>query len=386
MTDSFPGRKTWVIALVTSFWTYRKTRNLAVDFFFKTIQRLLMSLPHARRTQMVKSTLNKPTKQARKLLHSTGSPHGSQWNYIAPLESTGVNKSMTVAGHWYIKNIYRHQGHHAYGRGAHAYVEHTLNATSDLVLLYIHGGGFRVGSSTMYSDTYIHWIDRLEKQHDVKTSVLSLHYDLAPEVNWYRMMDQVEQAYLYLLALGVHSSKIIVGGDSAGGFITGMLIPRLKAKGHPMPLGGIMVSPFVTFDRTSISYTKHAAFDCLPESMLQQDMSDLFPELNDKPQDHDVMLWHQQCLAQVSPINADMTHSPPLLVTYGQRERFANDVERYVAHLDKQGVDVQVISRHNEPHVYVVTPMLASSLRAWASDCSRVADWCSQRVKQSNVY
>lgn len=164
--------------------------------------------------------------------------------------------------------------------------------------------------------------------------------------------------------------------------MTGMLLPRLKAEGLPLPLGGMLISPLVTFDSTAPSFSAHAAFDCLPDSMMRQDLSDLFPELKTTTDDEEV----RQHLAKVSPIHTDMADLPPLLVSFGQRERFANDVEQYIARLVRHGVDVHVVSRHNEPHVYVVTPLLASSLRVWAKDCALLADWCSQRVKQSDVY
>jgi acetyl esterase/lipase len=166
--------------------------------------------------------------------------------------------------------------------------------------------------------------------------------------------------------------------------MTGMLLPRLKAEGHPLPLGGMLISPLVTFDNTAPSFSAHASFDCLPNSMVHQDLTDLFPELKTIATNEEEV--RQQHLAKVSPIHSDMTGLPPLLVSFGQRERFANDVEQYIARLVRHGVDVHVVSRHNEPHVYIVTPLLASSLRVWAKDCALLADWCSQRVKQSDVY
>ncbi|KAI8335453.1 Alpha/Beta hydrolase protein [Chlamydoabsidia padenii] len=299
-----------------------------------------MMLPHAKRTQLVKYILGKPTLTSRRLLQLATVPHGSQWNHITPCKH----------GHWY--TLEKQQP-----------VEQ-----SDVVILYIHGGGFRVGHSTMYSDSFLHILRRLEKTHDVKAAVLSLEYGLVPEHTWNDQMDQAQAAYLYLLELGLPASKIIIGGDSAGGHITGMLLPRLRTKGIELPLGAMMISPLVTFDQTSPSFTAHSSFDCLPDAIITQDLKQVFPD--DKQ----------------SPIHANMTHMPPILVSFGQRERFANDIEKYIARLEQQGVDVHVVSRHNQPHVYVVTPLLASSLRVWAKDCSLLADWCSQRVKQSDAY
>ncbi|KAI8089119.1 Alpha/Beta hydrolase protein [Halteromyces radiatus] len=376
MASYHPGVKTWLIALLTTFWAYRKTRNLAIDMIFKTIKGFLLCLPHKQRSQVVKYLLGRPTKSSRRLVHQTTLPHGSQWDHVASLAKSPLNATW-VAGHWFAKDIQRKKHNSSYYR-VHDYVENTINKTADLVLLYIHGGGFRVGSSTMYPDFFLRLMHRLEKVHDIHLTILSLEYDLAPEHDWHRMLDQANDAFRYLLSLGVHSSKIIIGGDSAGGHLTGMLLPRLIEQHQPVPLGGIMISPLVTFDHSSPSFTQHAAFDCLPDSMMKQDLTELFPELRKET-------WQQQ-LEQWSPLHVDSTGLPPMLVTYGQRERFANDVERYITRLTQQEVDVHVITRHNEPHVYVTSPLLASTKRAWANDCDKLADWCSQRIKQSDAY
>ncbi|KAI9302009.1 Alpha/Beta hydrolase protein [Cunninghamella echinulata] len=305
--------------------------------------------------------MSKPTLTGRKLLKSSTLPHGSQWDYIANVDTPEVN------GYWFIKDIYQHSNLHQYAEQS--------TSKADLVLLYIHGGGFRIGHSAMYTDTFIHIITKLEKDHNIKANILSIEYDLAPEANWLQMIDQCETAYNYLLSLGVPSSKIFIGGDSAGGHLTAMLLNRLYEKKQPLPNGGILISPLVCFDKFSPSYSNYRAFDCLPENMLEQDLSELFPELKQSN--------NQEVLNKYCPLYVSCEGFPSILLTYGQKERFANDCERYIAKLTKQGVNVEVITRHNEPHVYIVTPILASSKRAWASDCGKIADWLGQKIAQN---
>ncbi|CAO3620690.1 unnamed protein product [Cunninghamella blakesleeana] len=337
----------------------RKSRQFVADLFFKSVKSTLFYISHHKRSQIVKYIMGKPTLTGRKLLKSSTLPHGSQWDYIAKVNTSEVN------GHWFIKDIYQH-------KDSHQYAEKSISK-ADLVLLYIHGGGFRIGHSNMYADSFIHILTKLEKDYNIKASILSIEYDLAPEANWLQMINQCENAYSYLLSLGVSSTKIFVGGDSAGGHLTAMLLNQLNEKKQILPAGGIMISPLVCFDKFSPSYSNYRTFDCLPENMLDQDLSDLFPELKQSN--------NEEIVKKYSPLYVSCEGFPPILLTYGQKERFANDCERYIAKLNKQGINVEVITRHNEPHVYIVAPILASSKRAWASDCGKIADWLGQQLQ-----
>ena len=87
-------------------------------------------------------------------------------------------------------------------------------AAEDRVLLYLHGGGYIVGSLRGYRVT----LSRLSRAAAVR--VLGLEYRLAPENPFPAAVEDSVAAYRWLLSQGIHPRKIAIGGDSAGGGLT----------------------------------------------------------------------------------------------------------------------------------------------------------------------
>src|SRR5687768_664637 len=82
-------------------------------------------------------------------------------------------------------------------------------ATSDLVVLYLHGGGFRIGSLHAYRPFASQLAVALE------TQLLVIDYRLAPEHRFPAGLEDCLAAYAWLLATGWRSDQIAIMGDSA---------------------------------------------------------------------------------------------------------------------------------------------------------------------------
>ncbi|OZJ03400.1 hypothetical protein BZG36_04010 [Bifiguratus adelaidae] len=88
---------------------------------------------------------------------------------------------------------------------------------ADVVLFYVHGGGFRLGQATMCMDAYIGWIKVLQEQHGFKVIMMSVHHGLAPECKYPEPLQDVMDAYEHLVRdLNVPGSKVVMVGDSSG--------------------------------------------------------------------------------------------------------------------------------------------------------------------------
>ncbi|KAI8380566.1 Alpha/Beta hydrolase protein [Choanephora cucurbitarum] len=165
---------------------------------------------------------------------------------------------------------------------------------ADVVLFYVHGGGFRIGSCTMYMDTMISWIEVLKEKYGLSCMIMSIDYRLAPEYRYPSPVEDVVRAYEHLVhKLGVSHEKIVVMGDSAGSalllemlFIThdpsmfeilteeedGAILNEL-----PRPAGAVLISPLVTDETTSESWKENQKYDYITYHTAKVIKRDYFP-------------------------------------------------------------------------------------------------------------
>eukprot|EP01084_Bolivina_argentea_P137542 242253_1 len=106
------------------------------------------------------------------------------------------------------------------------------------LLLYIHGGGFFLGTY-MQIDS---WITILMQKLGI--CVLSLDYQLCPEVNGIpNQVNQCIDSYKYILnKMGVDNKKIFIGGASAGGALSLLTIQKINELNLNEPCGGVIIS------------------------------------------------------------------------------------------------------------------------------------------------
>lgn len=83
----------------------------------------------------------------------------------------------------------------------------------------------------------------------------------------------------------------------------------------------------------------------------------------------------------ISPLYGSFVGFCPTLVTYGGNEVFQHDNEKLVRYLKRDQVKVDVIYRAEAPHIWIISYILAPTYAMWKTDCSRLADWCADRVK-----
>lgn len=100
------------------------------------------------------------------------------------------------------------------------------------VLLYLHGGGFTVGSVATHASLCRHLA------HLSHAAVLSLDYRLAPAHKFPTAVNDAWDALQWLHhqapALGLDPQRIAIGGDSAGGTLS--IVTALQARDAGLPL------------------------------------------------------------------------------------------------------------------------------------------------------
>ena len=105
------------------------------------------------------------------------------------------------------------------------------------VLLYLHGGGYVLGSL----NTHRSLVGRLAQR--ARCAALSINYRKAPDHPFPAALDDARRAYQWLLRQGHAPQSIIVAGDSAGGGLALALLLALREAGQPLPAAAVGLSP-----------------------------------------------------------------------------------------------------------------------------------------------
>jgi acetyl esterase/lipase len=202
--------------------------------------------------------------------------------------------------------------------GRHAEVAAPDSARGDRAVLYLHGGGFAVGSPATYRALATH----LAAASGAEVHVLD--YRLAPEHPFPAALDDALAAWRQLLDRGGDPARTAIAGDSAGGWLALATALRLRDKGDPLPAALGLISPWLDLAR-------------------------------DIP-DGDAMLapsWLRWCAAgfaagadpasePFAPLAADLTGLPPLVVHVGGEEVLLDDAVRLARRARAAGVPVEL--------------------------------------------
>jgi epsilon-lactone hydrolase len=123
-------------------------------------------------------------------------------------------------------------------------------------VLYLHGGGYNVGSIASYRD--------LTARITVGTgaAVCIVEYRLAPEHPFPAAVDDAIAAYTGLLDQ-IGAGRIVVAGDSAGGGLSAALTLAARHLGLPTPAGLAIVSPLADLSQTGASVRRNIDLDPL---------------------------------------------------------------------------------------------------------------------------
>ncbi len=212
---------------------------------------------------------------------------------------------------------------------------------ADRVVLYLHGGGYVIGSVQSHRVL----LERLAVAADCR--VLALNYRLAPEAPFPAAVDDAVAAYKWLLSQGLTASKIAIAGDSAGGGLTMATLVALRDGGETLPACAAPISPWVDMEGTGDSMQSRAAVDPMVQKEILDQLAGTYLGGANA----------QDPLA--SPLHANLDGLPPLLIQVGDCETLLDDSTRLEAKLKAAGVDATVEVWPEMIHVWhLFAPML----------------------------
>lgn len=208
-----------------------------------------------------------------------------------------------------------------FGKGSHGAV------------LYLHGGGYIIGSSSTH---------RGITGHLAKTSgctIVTPDYRLAPEFPFPAALDDAEACWNGLLEEGFKPGQIAVAGDSAGGGLAVALAMRLRDMQKPLPASLTVFSPWVDLTQEHLY-----APECEP--VLQSSWTSKAAHLyagNDSLTN-----------PLISPVFGDLSGLPPLLIQVGSQEILLNDAERLAEVASRHDVETCLEVYNSLWHVFQV--------------------------------
>ncbi|WP_445405345.1 alpha/beta hydrolase [Acinetobacter pittii] len=201
-------------------------------------------------------------------------------------------------------------------------------------ILYLHGGGYVVGGSKSHT--------KLAAQigHAAQAQIWLPEYRLAPEHTSPAAIEDAVAVYKALLAQGQDPKKLVFVGDSAGGGLSLSTAIAIRDAGLPLPAALVLLSPWVDLSLSGSTIKTHAAQD----AMLSEE-------------------WLAWCAknycgqksatdATCSPLYADLTGLPSVLIHVGTEEVLLDDAKRLAGQTEKYGIPTNLRVYDRVGHVF----------------------------------
>jgi acetyl esterase/lipase len=212
------------------------------------------------------------------------------------------------------------------------------------VLLYLHGGGYFACSAETHRPITAYYA-----MHGFR--VFAPSYRLAPENPFPAAVDDATAVYRGLLAEGYSPQRIVVAGESAGGGLSLSLMLVLRAAGTPLPAAAALFSPWTDLAATGESVRTNSRRCAMFDGNAAGPTARLYLGTADP----------RNPLA--SPLYADLSGLPPLLIHVGADETLRDDSTRLAAKARAAGVTVESKVWPVVPHAWQLAPQLIPEAR-----------------------
>lgn len=231
-------------------------------------------------------------------------------------------------------------------------------------LLYVHGGGWVQGGI----DTHDGLCGQIALEAGIR--VIALDYRLAPEHKFPAGPDDVRAAYRGLAATpqawGVDPARLAVGGDSAGGNLTAVLMHDLAAEGHPLPRAQVLIYPAVESRMNTRSMEALRNAYVLPRERIEWYMEQYLPAGQDRDD------------PRVAPIlSPHLAGQPPALIVNAGHDPLFDDGNLYHQALSAAGVGSELLSYPGQVHAFVSA---RRAIPQAVAATSAIAAWLKARL------
>lgn len=235
--------------------------------------------------------------------------------------------------------------------------------TSDIVVYYLHGGGYFLGSPEAYTMFLVYLAEQITRGGR-SVSVFALDYSLSPEVAFPTQLVQTRKAYDWMIrdksagGCGIDKKKVVVMGDSAGGHLSLSLLVdlwkpfRAEERGLTAAaktvsggdkqdlrpgLGVMLLSPWLSLYHVSDSFQRNALTDIICDRFLTRCANGFLGSENQGKIPREYAPW-VEFLDVKSGIMWDEVLPEWVWLSAGKHEIFYDDCVRWV---DDRKVDCE---------------------------------------------
>jgi len=232
------------------------------------------------------------------------------------------------------------------------------------VIVYFHGGGYASGTIESNRGLCSH-IARA-----TRARVLSVGYRLAPEHRFPAAVDDAVASYRFVLSQGYAPHNVGFGGDSSGaGLMLGALV-ALRDAGAALPAAAVGICPWTDLTLSGETVDANRDKDPMVRASVLNLMADAYLGEAD-PQS-----------PAASPLFADLTGLPPLLIQVGTAELLLDDSRRFADRARAAGVDVTLDVWDDMIHVWhAFADMLPEGREALA----RIGSYVDEHLRSSSI-
>jgi len=205
----------------------------------------------------------------------------------------------------------------------------------DRVLLCSHGGGYVTGSMYTHRKVYGHFAKA------IGCRALIVHYRRAPDHVHPAPVDDMTQAYKWLLDQGISPKHIALTGDSAGGGLAITTLLRAREQGLPMPAATMPLSPWLDMEGSGASFETNREKDVLVTRDIIQNMAAMF--LGEKGNKQDTL---------ANPLHGDLRGLPPVYIQVGGYETLLSDSQNLAEAVRRADGEVKIDVYPEMQHVF----------------------------------
>lgn len=225
------------------------------------------------------------------------------------------------------------------------WVTHAKNPT-DRIVLYLHGGGFVVGSvkTRRMFTSYI--------ANKLGYNVVAPEYRLAPEHPFPAAPQDCFTVYQELLR-EYAPNRIILLGESAGGNLVLSVLLQIKAAGQPMPAAALCIAPCVQFDQNLPSYTQNQETEAMVDN-LSEEVFDTYLRSRESATVRDPL---------AAPYYGDFTGCPPICLWASEAEVLRDDSVFFYEKLKKADHPCRLYLRGGMIHTWLIIPYIPEARR-----------------------
>ena len=224
-------------------------------------------------------------------------------------------------------------------------------------LVYAHGGGWVFGNLDSH--------DVLCAQLAIEAGIAVLHVDyrLAPEARFPGAFDDVVAALQWVAAnggsVGIDSTRLAIGGDSAGGNLAAAVSIWARDHGGPKLLMQLLAYPVTDAVARAESYRHFEDGYGLNAITMEWFFDHYTPEKADRGD------W------RVSPLRAaSLAGLPPALVVTAGYDPLRDEGRAYAWRLQQEGTQADLVEFGGMLHGFLSSPMLLHGARRGTTLCA----------------